>query len=63
VLVSSRNSDFVYSIDPAKLNWSWTRTGWKVYLIRAASGHLLAASLYDGVLVEPRTVATSAGQR
>ena len=63
VLVSSRSSDFVYAIDPAKLNWNWTRTGWKIFLIRAAAGHLLGASLYDGVLVEPRTVATSTGQR
>jgi photosystem II stability/assembly factor-like uncharacterized protein len=63
VLVSSRNSDFVYAIDPADLKWKWTRAGWKVFLIRAAGGHLLAASLYDGVLVEPRTVASTAGQR
>ncbi len=59
VLVSSRNSDFVYVIDPVALNWKWTRTGWKVFLIRTAAGHMLAASLYDGVLVEPHPVATA----
>jgi photosystem II stability/assembly factor-like uncharacterized protein len=59
VLVSSRNSDFVYVIDPVALNWKWTKTGWKVFLIRTAAGHMLAASLYDGVLVEPHPVATA----
>jgi photosystem II stability/assembly factor-like uncharacterized protein len=54
VLVSSRRSDWIYQIDPAALNWTWTRAGWKVYLIRSAGGHLLGASLYDGVLVQPR---------
>ena len=55
VLVSSRDSDFVYEIDPARLNWTWARAGWKVQLIRSAGGHLLGASLFDGVLVEPRS--------
>ncbi|HME56714.1 MAG TPA: hypothetical protein VKF63_00130, partial [Terracidiphilus sp.] len=63
VLVSSRNSDFVYSIDPEKLDWKWTRTGWKIFLIRAAGGRLLAASLYDGVLVEPGAAGTQIVQR
>jgi photosystem II stability/assembly factor-like uncharacterized protein len=63
VLVSSRSSDLIYAIDPQKLDWKWTRTGWKVLLIRSAAGRLLAASLYNGVLVEPRTMATTAGQR
>ena len=63
VLVSSRSSDLIYAIDPQKLDWKWTRTGWKVMLIRSAAGRLLAASLYNGVLVEPRTVAETAGQR
>ena len=54
-------SDFVYAIDPAGLKWTWTRTGWKVYLIRSAGGRLLAASLYDGVLVAPHATGTAAG--
>ena len=63
VLVTSRMSDFVYAIDPVALTWKWTRAGWKIYLIRGAAGHLLAASLYDGVLVEPRVGAATAGGR
>jgi photosystem II stability/assembly factor-like uncharacterized protein len=64
VLVSSQNSDFVYAINPQTMDWSWWRTGYRLSLIRAAGGRLLAASLYDGVLVEPRTEgAETAGQR
>jgi photosystem II stability/assembly factor-like uncharacterized protein len=63
VLISSRVSDFVYSIDPATLTWKWSRSGWNIFLIRAAGGHLLAASLYDGVLVEPSGAGAQAGQR
>jgi len=54
ILVSSRSSDLVYSIDPVHFVWTWFRTGYKVFLVRAARGRLVAASLYDGVLVEPR---------
>jgi photosystem II stability/assembly factor-like uncharacterized protein len=63
VLVSSRNSDFVYAIDPAALNWKWWKTGYKLFLIRGASGRLVAASLYDGVIVEPRNAVAVGGQR
>ena len=63
VLVSSRVSDFVFAIDPAALTWKWTKAGWKIFLIRSAGGGLLAASLYDGVLVEPRASAVEIGQR
>lgn len=63
VLVSSRVSDFIYGIDPVSLAWTWTQAGWKIFLIRAAGGRLLAASLYDGVVVEPHTAVAQAGQR
>ena len=54
VLVSSRSSDFVYAIDTKTLDWKWWQTGYRLSAVRSASGHLLAASLYDGVLVEPQ---------
>jgi photosystem II stability/assembly factor-like uncharacterized protein len=54
VLVSSRNSDFVFAIDPVALTWNWrVISGYRIHLIRSAGGRLMAASLYDGVLVEP----------
>jgi photosystem II stability/assembly factor-like uncharacterized protein len=63
VLVSSRQSDFVYAMDPATLDWKWWQTGYKLSAVRAAGDRLLAASLYDGVLIEPRAAATEVGRK
>jgi len=59
ILVSSRRSDQVYSIDPKTLEWKWAQTGYKIALVRAAGERLLAASLYDGVVVEEQGIGTS----
>jgi photosystem II stability/assembly factor-like uncharacterized protein len=53
VLVSSRSSDQVYAIDPKTLSWKWAQTGYAIGLIRAAGDKMVAASMFDGVLVEP----------
>jgi photosystem II stability/assembly factor-like uncharacterized protein len=63
VLVSSRGSDFVYGIDAKSLDWKWWQTGYRLSAVRAAGGRLLAASLEDGVLLEPRTDGPEIGQR
>jgi hypothetical protein len=53
VLVSSQASDNIYAIDPKTLSWKWWQTGYRIGLVRAAGGRLVAASLYEGVLLEP----------
>jgi photosystem II stability/assembly factor-like uncharacterized protein len=64
VLVSSRNNDFVYAIDPVAFTWKWqVIRGYRVHLIRSAGRRLLAASLYDGVLVEPEATAAGTSRR
>ncbi len=65
VLVSSRGSDFVYAINSKTLDWKWWQTGFRLSAVRAVRGRLLAASVDDGILIEPRPVATEAeiGQR
>jgi hypothetical protein len=63
VLVSSRTSDQVYIIDPKTLNWKWTQTGYEIRLIRAAGERMVAASMYDGVLVQQQVAGTEMGQR
>jgi len=63
VLVSSRSSDLVYALDPKSLQWKWARTGYRINRVRAAGGRLLAASLFDGVLIEPRAAGVETGQR
>jgi photosystem II stability/assembly factor-like uncharacterized protein len=51
VLFSSRTSDHVYAIDPDTKAWQLFMTGYRIHLIRAANDHLIAASLFDGVLM------------
>jgi photosystem II stability/assembly factor-like uncharacterized protein len=63
VVVSSRASDQIFAIDPKTLTWKWWQTGYRIGLVRAAGKRLLAASLYDGVLVEPQTGGMGAGQK
>jgi len=53
ILASSRSSDQIYSIDPKNLTWKWFHTGYNVAHIRIANGRLIAASVFDGILVEP----------
>ncbi len=63
VLASSRTSDQIYSIDPKTLKWKWSQTGYRIALIRAAGDRLVAASLFDGVIVEPQAAQAETGQR
>jgi photosystem II stability/assembly factor-like uncharacterized protein len=50
VLVSSRSSDQIFSIDPKTMTWKWWDTGFRIALIRPAGDGLVAASLDDGVV-------------
>jgi photosystem II stability/assembly factor-like uncharacterized protein len=53
VLVSSRNSDQIFAIDPKTLTWKWWQTGYPIALIRTAGARMVAASVHHGVLLEP----------
>jgi len=63
VLVSSRASDFVYAIDAKTLDWKWRQTGFHLFLVRSAGERLLAASIDDGVLVEPPPTVAHSDQK
>jgi len=52
MLVSSRSSQVLYSVDPATLTFTGTPTGFRLFLARAVGGVRFAASLQDGVLTE-----------
>jgi photosystem II stability/assembly factor-like uncharacterized protein len=54
ILASSRISDQIYAIDPKTMTWVFWQTNYRIALIRAADGHLVAASLNDGVLLGPK---------
>jgi photosystem II stability/assembly factor-like uncharacterized protein len=63
ILVSSRGSDLVYSINAKSLDWKWQRTGFPLALVRPAGDRLMAASLDDGVLAEPQGSNAEVGQK
>jgi photosystem II stability/assembly factor-like uncharacterized protein len=63
ILVSSRGSDFVYAIDSKTLDWKWWQTGFRLSAVRTAGGRILAASLDDGVLIEPGGAGAEIGRR
>lgn len=63
VLVSSDASDQIFAIDPKKITWSWWQTGYNISLIRAAGDRLVAASVDDGVVVEPRPAGTESSRK
>jgi photosystem II stability/assembly factor-like uncharacterized protein len=63
VVISSRSSDQIYAIDPKTMTWKWWRTGYRIGLIRTAGDRMIAASLYDGVLVEPQAGGVQSGQK
>lgn len=54
LLVSSDSSDQIFAIDPKKITWNWWQTGYNITIIRAAGDRLVAASVDDGVVMEPR---------
>ncbi len=55
MLVSSRTGDLVYVVDPDAKTWKHYKPGYHIKVISAAADHMIAASLYDGVLNGPKT--------
>jgi len=54
VLVSSTSSEEIYAVDPKTWTWKWWHTGYDVSFIRPAGDRIVAASIADGVLVQPQ---------
>jgi photosystem II stability/assembly factor-like uncharacterized protein len=64
LLASSRYSDFIYVIDPGSLTWKWRVIGgYRIQLMRPAGNRMLAASLYDGVVVESSAAGALASKK
>lgn len=53
IVLTSRDSDVVFAINPDNQTWNWWDAGWRVRMVHSMNGRLVAASLYDGVVVEP----------
>jgi photosystem II stability/assembly factor-like uncharacterized protein len=63
VLVSSRTSDQIYAIDPKTWTWKWWQTGYDISLIRPAGDRVVAASMDDGVLVQPQAAGMESSRK
>ena len=57
VLVSSRSSTTIFGVDASGSPWKYWQAGWKVHQVVQQGDRLIAASLFDGVVVEPKTEA------
>lgn len=62
VLVSSKTSEQIYAIDPKTMAWKWWQTGYRIGLVRTAGQRVVAATLFDGVAVEPQATGMQIGQ-
>jgi photosystem II stability/assembly factor-like uncharacterized protein len=58
MVITSSDSTLVFAMNAEDKTWKWWDAGWKVRMVHSMGGHLVGASLYDGVVVEP--VAASA---
>jgi photosystem II stability/assembly factor-like uncharacterized protein len=54
VVITSGNSTLVFAVDPGDKNWKWWDAGWNVRMVHSMAGRLVGASLYDGIVVEPK---------
>jgi photosystem II stability/assembly factor-like uncharacterized protein len=60
VIVTSGRSTMVFAIDESSKTWKWWDAGWTVRSVRSQGGRLVAASLYDGVVMQPKSEETGA---
>jgi photosystem II stability/assembly factor-like uncharacterized protein len=61
VVVTSWSSTWVLAIKDSDKSWKWWDAGWHVRAVHSANGRLLAASLYNGVVMQPSGGALDAG--
>ena len=54
VLVSSRTSTVIFGVDASGDPWKYWQAGWRVHQVLQQGNRLVAASLFDGVVLEPR---------
>ena len=54
MLVTSRSSPILFSVDPQTLAYTGMQTGFRLFLARTAGNARFAASLQDGVLTDPQ---------
>ena len=64
IFVTSPQSTILFAVDENSKTWKWWNAGWTLHSVRSLGNRLFAASLYDGVVVQPKaeeTATTSSG--
>jgi hypothetical protein len=54
IVITSWSSTWVMAVNSADKSWKWWDAGWHVRGVRSNGGRLLAASLYNGVVMQPQ---------
>jgi hypothetical protein len=60
IVITSWSSTWVMAVNEADRSWKWWDAGWHVRGVRSNAGRLLAASLYNGVVMQPQSGAPNA---
>lgn len=63
VIITSRDSDVVFALNPDNKTWEWWNPGWKLRMVHSLDGRLVGASLYDGVVVQPKSAYAQSTER
>jgi photosystem II stability/assembly factor-like uncharacterized protein len=58
LMVTSASGTLMMAIHPVKKDWKWWDVGWNVHTVRSSGGRLIAASLFDGVVLQPKATGT-----
>jgi len=63
ILATTAESTFVFSVHVPDLKVVYWDTGWKLRFARPVGSYIAGATLYDGIVVQPRMVDTASTQR
>lgn len=61
IVITSWSSTWVMAVNESDRSWKWWDAGWHVRGVRSSGGRLVAASLYNGVVVQPPSEAARPG--
>ena len=61
IVITSWSSTWVMAVNESDKSWKWWDAGWHVRGVRSNGGRLLAASLYNGVVVQPSAESSNPG--
>lgn len=63
VVIASRDSNLIFALNSDNKSWHWWNTGWKVRMVHSMNGRLMGASLYDGVVIQPKPNPVAASEQ